>query len=65
MLGAPLTGNITGTGTAAKAELHDSNGVPVISGLTVGVAGCDIDLSTTSFVSGEIVTMNDGTLLLA
>jgi hypothetical protein len=34
-------------------------------GLTVGVAGMDVGLSTVSFTSGEIVTISDGTLLLA
>jgi hypothetical protein len=34
-----------------------------VSGLTVDVVIADVDLSTTSLVSGEMVTVNDGTLL--
>jgi hypothetical protein len=64
MLGAPLVGNIVATGTAALAELRASDGTTQVSGLTVGVSMANVDLSTTDFQNGEIVTINDGTLYL-
>ena len=49
--------------TAAFAELRDSKKMAAVSVLTVDVVISDVDLSTTTLVSGEMVTVNDGTLM--
>jgi len=45
------------TGTATQAEVEDGVGHVVISGLTVGTSGSDINLSSTSIVAGQSVTL--------
>ena len=45
------------TGTVTQAEVLDGVGHVVISGLTVGTSGSDINLSSTSIVSGQSVTI--------
>lgn len=60
--GVPLTTSATGTGTAAKAELRDSNGTAIVTGLTVGTSGTDITLNSTSISTGETVTITSGTI---
>ena len=45
MLGVPLSATASATGTAAKAELRDSVGNVIVSGLTVGTSATDIVLS--------------------
>jgi hypothetical protein len=62
MLGTPLTGTCTGTGTAALAELHDSAGNVILSGLTVSTSGANIILPTTSITNGLNVTINSATI---
>lgn len=62
LLGVPLTANASATGTAAKAEFRNSADTTIISGLTVGTSASDINLSTTSLVSGSPVTITAGTI---
>lgn len=50
------------TGTAAEARIKDSNGVVVISGLTVGTSGTDIILDSVSITTGQTVTLTTGTI---
>lgn len=50
------------TGNATQAEVEDGVGHVVISGLTVGTSGSDINLSSTSIVSGQSVTITAATL---
>jgi hypothetical protein len=50
------------TGTATQAEVEDGVGHVVISGLTVGTSGSDINLSSTSIVSGQSVTITAATI---
>ena len=45
------------TGTATQAEVEDGVGHVVISGLTVGTSASDINLSSTSIVQGQSVTI--------
>ena len=45
------------TGTATQAEVLDGVGHVVISGLTVSTSAADINLSSTSIVSGQSVTI--------
>lgn len=50
------------TGTAAAARIRDSNGNDVITGLTVGTTGSDINLDSVSITSGQTVTLNSATI---
>ena len=59
----PLTDASAGnTGTATQAEVEDGVGHVVISGLTVGTSGSDINLSSTSIVAGQSVTITAATI---
>jgi hypothetical protein len=49
-------------GTADNAVVTDSDDTVVISGLTVGTSGSDINLSSTSITSGQTVTLATGTI---
>jgi hypothetical protein len=50
------------TGTAAAARVRDSNGVDIITGLTVGTTGSDINLDSVSITSGQTVTITSATI---
>lgn len=50
------------TGTAAAAQIKDSNGNVIISGLTVGTATADIILDSVSITAGQTVTLTTGTI---
>src|ERR1019366_3430429 len=50
------------TGTATQAEVEDGVGHVVISGLTVGTSASDINLSSTSIVAGQSVTITAATI---
>lgn len=52
----------TGTGTAAAAQITDSSGTVVVSGLTVGTSGTDIVIGSTAITSGGIVRLTAGTI---
>jgi uncharacterized Zn ribbon protein len=62
-LSTPLSAVATAAGTAAKAELRDSAGNVVATGLTVGVvAGFDIVINSTAIAFGQAVQLNFGTI---
>lgn len=62
-LGVPLTDSYAdSTGTAAAAQVTDSTGTVVISGLTVGTAGTDMIISSTTVTQGDIVSLTAGTI---
>lgn len=50
------------TGTAAEARIKDGSGTAIITGLTVGTAGTDIVLDSTSITAGQTVTLTTGTI---
>ncbi len=50
------------TGTAAAARIRDSNSNDVVTGLTVGTSGSDINLDSTNITAGQTVTLNSFTL---
>lgn len=50
------------TGTAAAARIRDSAGNDVITGLTVGTTGSDINLDSVSITAGQTVTINSATI---
>lgn len=58
----PRSGTASGTGTAAKAQIKDSNAVVIASGLTVGTSGTDIIVGTTSISSGVTVNVTSGAI---
>ena len=60
--GTPLSVSAAATGTAAEAQVKDSNAVVVISGLTVATSGADINLNSTSISSGQTVEITSGTI---
>jgi hypothetical protein len=62
LLGAPLTGTATATGTAANARIKDGAGTVQLSGLTVGTSGSDVNLSSTAINTGQQVTITSGTV---
>lgn len=51
------------TGTAAEARVRTaSGGTDVITGLTVGTSGANINLSSLGIVAGDTVTINSATI---
>ena len=50
------------SGTAAVARIRTSANADVITGLTVGTTGSDINLDSVSITSGQTVTINSATL---
>ena len=53
------------TGTASWFRCCKSDGATVIMDGSVGTAGCDLDLASTSIVAGETVQVNSFTLTQA
>ena len=50
------------TGTAAEARIRDSNATNIITGLTVGTSGANINLSSLAITAGETVTLNSAVI---
>jgi hypothetical protein len=50
------------SGTAAAARIRDSSGTDVITGLTVGTSGADINLDTTTIAAGQQVQINSAVI---
>ena len=50
------------TGTAAAARIKDSDGNVIVSGLTVGTSGANINLDSVSITAGQTVTLTSATL---
>lgn len=50
------------TGTAAEAVIKDSDSNVIVSGLTVGTSGANINLDSVSITAGQTVTLTTGTL---
>jgi hypothetical protein len=62
MLGVPKSGSASNTGTAAAARIRDGGNSDIITGLTVGTSGSDINLNSTSITSGQTVTITAFTI---
>lgn len=60
--GVPISATPSASGTAALAELRDSAGNTVVSGLTVGTSGTNIVLSTTALTTTIPVQITSGTI---
>lgn len=50
------------TGTAAEARIKNSAGTAIVTGLTVGTSGANINLNTTSITTGGAVSLSSGAL---
>jgi hypothetical protein len=50
------------SGTAAEARIRDSNNVDVITGLTVGTTGANINLSSLGISVTDQVTINSAAI---
>jgi hypothetical protein len=50
------------TGTAAEARIRDSNAVNIVTGLTVGTSGANINLSSLAITAGDTVTLNSAVI---
>src|SRR5262245_29580972 len=62
MAGVPKSGVASQSGTAAAARIKDGGGTSIITGLTVGTSGSDINLNSTSITNGQTVTISSGTI---
>jgi hypothetical protein len=60
--GVPKSNTASGTGTAAAARIKEGGGTSVVTGLTVGTSGSDINLNSTSITSGQTVTITAFTI---
>lgn len=54
--------NADATGTAAEARIKDSSGTVIVSGLTVGTSGANINLSSVGITAGDTVTLNSAAI---
>ena len=62
-LNAITSGTAGATGTANNASLYKSDGTTlVISGLTVGTSGSNINLSSTGITSGDSVSISSASI---
>lgn len=62
LAGVPLSVAASATGTAAKAELRNNAGTVIVSGLSVGTSGSDVNLTSTSITAAQTVTVTSGTI---
>ena|SRR5215831_15410519 len=65
LLGVPLSDDVPGTATAATAaaaRIVDHTGAVIVTGLTVGLTGADINLNSTALSPGQTVTITQGTI---
>jgi hypothetical protein len=61
--GTPLVdASAARSGTAATAEVFSGGNTLIISGLTVSTSAADINLSSTSIVAGQSVTLTSATI---
>lgn len=62
-LNSITAGTAGATGTAANASIYKSDGTTlVVSGLTVGTSGSNINLSSVSITSGDNVAISSATI---
>jgi hypothetical protein len=62
MAGVPKSGTASASGTAASARIKDGGGTVIVSGLTVGASGADINLGSTAIATGQNVTLSSGSI---
>lgn len=59
--GTPLSATAGNTGTAAEAKITDGTN-DIITGLTVGTSGANVNISSVSINSGDTVTINSASI---
>ena len=62
MAGVPKSGVAGATGTAAVARIKDGGNTTKVNNLTVGTSGSDLNFISTSFTTGQTVTLTAGTI---
>ena len=62
LAGTPLSATASASGTAAKAEFRTNGGTVIVTGLSVGTSGSDINLNSVTISSGQTVTVSSGTI---
>ena len=62
MAGAPKSGVAGASGTAAVARIKDGGGTTKVNNLTVGTAGSDINLNSTSYLVRPDGNAHGGTI---
>ena len=62
MASTPRSGTAGTTGTAALARLKDHVGTIIVSGLSVGTSGSDVNLSSLSITATQVVQINSGSI---
>jgi hypothetical protein len=63
LLGVPLSSApAIGAGTAAEARIKDGGGTVCVSGLTVGIGGTDVIVSSTTIAINDVVRVDSGTI---
>ena len=64
MAGVPKSGTAGANGTAAVARIVDGAATPniIVTGLTVGTSGSDINLNSTAISNGQTVTITSGVI---
>ena len=63
LAGTPVTDtSADATGSAAEATITDSTGAVVVSGLTVGTSGANINLNSVAIQINQEVRINSGTI---
>lgn len=62
LLGSPSTGTAGASGTAAAAQVVDSDDNVIASGLTVGTSGTDVVLNSVAISNGQNVEIDSATI---
>jgi hypothetical protein len=57
-----ISGTATGTAVLALACIVDSDDATAVSGLTVGTTGTDVIVQNTNVNTGQVVTVQTGTI---
>jgi len=63
MSGAPRSALAGGAGIAASARIRDGGGNIIVSGLSVGLSGADINLNNTNITVGQNVILSSLSLI--
>jgi hypothetical protein len=58
LLAVPITTTASATGTAALADLRNTGGTAIVTGLTVATTGSDVIIANVNVTSGQTVSVN-------
>ena len=56
------TADNSGTAAAARIRTAASDGTDIITGLTVGTSGADINLDSVTITAGQTITINSASI---